>query len=182
MCHWGVKASPTLSIVANISREEDRAGTSAAQLVTYSLYIKSQRPCRYKCSAVDHMLPVHQVTKAVPVQLQLVTWWRAGLQVGAVLVNVNPAYRLSELQYVLDQSEATTIVLAPGLRDADFVSMLEQTSGEGPVLRRRIVLGDSPPRGPSWFGWADVLNAGDHPLAASALRVCRCPSLLLSPL
>lgn len=100
-------------------------------------------------------------------------------QVGAVLVNVNPAYRLSELQYVLDQSGATTIVLAPGLREADFVSMLEQASGEGPVLRRRIVLGDSPPGGPSWLGWTDVLNAGDHPGAASALRVCRHVILLL---
>eukprot|EP00884_Botryococcus_braunii_P000472 jgi/Botrbrau1/10425/Bobra.0133s0032.1 len=94
----------------------------------------------------------------------------AAAKVGAILVNVNPAYRLSELQYVLEQSGVSTIVLAPSLRDADFVSMLEQAMGEGPPLRRRIVLGDSPPRGRLWMGWADLLNAGDRPSAAAALR------------
>jgi hypothetical protein len=97
-------------------------------------------------------------------------------------VNVNPAYRLSELQYVLQQSGATTIVLAPSLREANFVSMLEQAMGEGPQLRRRIVLGESPVRGPLWMGWSDLLNAGDRPDAASALQARPAPSLKISSL
>ncbi|MEO9175204.1 MAG: AMP-binding protein, partial [Gaiellales bacterium] len=49
----------------------------------------------------------------------------ATAKVGCILVNVNPAYRSHELEYVLRQSGCTLLVLAPGFRDADYRAILE---------------------------------------------------------
>ena len=50
----------------------------------------------------------------------------ATAKVGAVMVNVNPAYRTHELAYVLDQSEANTLILIGRFRNSDYVAMLNE--------------------------------------------------------
>src|SRR5439155_19949622 len=49
----------------------------------------------------------------------------ATARVGAVLVNINPAYRSRELEYALRQSGCSVLVLAPGFRDADYLALLD---------------------------------------------------------
>src|ERR687895_1357087 len=51
-------------------------------------------------------------------------------KVGAVLVTVNPAYRASELKYVLDQSDSAALFLTGGVKGADFVGILGQAVPE----------------------------------------------------
>ncbi|MED3647494.1 AMP-binding protein [Halalkalibacterium halodurans] len=90
---------------------------------------------------------------------------------GAVLVTVNTNYRTSELEYLLKQSDATTLLLIDGYRDASYVEMLYEilpelkTSEPGacyskklPHLRRVIHLGEE--RYPGMYTWEDVLNLG----------------------
>ncbi len=43
--------------------------------------------------------------------------------IGAVLVTVNTNYKSSELEYILKQSDSTTLVLMDGYRDSSFVDM-----------------------------------------------------------
>ncbi len=43
--------------------------------------------------------------------------------IGAVLVTVNTNYKSSELEYILKQSDSTTLVLMDGYRDSNFVDM-----------------------------------------------------------
>jgi fatty-acyl-CoA synthase len=75
----------------------------------------------------------------------------ATAKAGAILVNINPAYRTSELAYALGQSGVSTLVLAPGFRQADYVAMVESVAGETPALARRVVLGgDGPAHAMSW--------------------------------
>ncbi len=74
----------------------------------------------------------------------------ATAKIGAILVNINPAYRRSELEYVLRQSGCTMLVLAPGFKDADYVEILDGT--DAPELRRRVVLG---------AGWEAFLAEAD---------------------
>ncbi len=81
----------------------------------------------------------------------------ATAKIGAILVNVNPAYRTSELVYALSQSEVSTLVLAPRFRQADYLAMLEEVAGQLPALRRRIVLGDEAPAGA--LRWDDLREA-----------------------
>jgi fatty-acyl-CoA synthase len=82
----------------------------------------------------------------------------ATAKIGAILVNVNPSYRRSELEYVLQQSGCSVLVLAPGFRDTDYLEILAGV--EAPVLRRRVVLGD---------GWEELL-ASANGVAAERLH------------
>src|SRR5439155_14538469 len=64
----------------------------------------------------------------------------ATAKIGAILVNINPAYRTSELAYVLNQSGVSTLVLAPRFRQADYVTMVREVAPETPTLKTCIVL------------------------------------------
>src|SRR5919199_4041465 len=48
----------------------------------------------------------------------------ATARMGAILVNINPAYKTAELEYALNQSGISFLVLARAFRTADYVSML----------------------------------------------------------
>jgi fatty-acyl-CoA synthase len=81
----------------------------------------------------------------------------ATAKAGAILVNVNPAYRTSELAYALGQSGVSTLVLAPGFRQADYLAMVEAVADQTPALSRRIVLGGEEPAGA--MSWDDLRAA-----------------------
>jgi fatty-acyl-CoA synthase len=50
----------------------------------------------------------------------------AAAKVGAILVNINPGYRTSELEYVLSQSGVKLLVVIPKHRTSDYLKMLEE--------------------------------------------------------
>ena len=66
----------------------------------------------------------------------------AAARVGAVLVNVNPAYKTAELEYALRQSGTSVLFLARGFRQSDYVGMLAQVRHACPDLRVALVLDD----------------------------------------
>lgn len=50
--------------------------------------------------------------------------------IGAVMVNVNPAYRTHELAYLLEQSEANALILIGRFRSSDYAAMLNEVVPE----------------------------------------------------
>ena len=54
----------------------------------------------------------------------------ATAKIGAVMVNVNPAYRTHELAYLLEQSEANALILIGRFRNSDYVGMLNEVAPE----------------------------------------------------
>jgi fatty-acyl-CoA synthase len=102
-----------------------------------------------------------------PNNAEWVTLQYATAKVGAILVNVNPAYRTSELAYALGQSGVSTLVLAPRFRQADYLDMLDQVAGDLPALARRVVLGPDTPAGA--MGW-DELRDGAARVPMERLR------------
>ena len=54
----------------------------------------------------------------------------ATAKIGAVMVNVNPAYRTHELAYVLEQSEANALIIIGRFRNSDYVAMLNEVVPE----------------------------------------------------
>jgi fatty-acyl-CoA synthase len=60
--------------------------------------------------------------------------------VGAILVNINPAYRTSELEYALKQSGVRFLIHAAGFRQADYREMLAEVRSRCPELREAVVL------------------------------------------
>ena len=66
----------------------------------------------------------------------------ATARIGAILVNVNPAYRASELEYALQQSGIRLLLLARGFRSTDYVAILDRVRSRCPVLEQIVVLDD----------------------------------------
>jgi fatty-acyl-CoA synthase len=66
----------------------------------------------------------------------------ATARIGAILVNINPAYRTAELEYVLRQADIGLLLLAAGFRTADYRAMLAEVRPRVPALRRAVVLDD----------------------------------------
>ena len=62
--------------------------------------------------------------------------------IGAILVNINPAYRTSELKYALNQSGISFLILAAGFRTADYRAMLAEVKSSCPALKEALVLED----------------------------------------
>lgn len=50
----------------------------------------------------------------------------ASAKVGAILVNINPAYRVGELEYVLRQSGCRWLVCAEAFKTSDYHAMLQE--------------------------------------------------------
>ena len=89
----------------------------------------------------------------------------ATARIGAILVNINPAYRLSELEYALNKAGVSVLVTAPAFKTSDYLGML-QNLGFGadghaerlPQLRTVVRMGDGATAGMRL--WADLVAAG----------------------
>ena len=85
----------------------------------------------------------------------------ATARAGVILVNINPAYRTSELAYVLDQSGCRMLVAAPSFKTSNYEAMIEEVRGDLPALEKVILLGTG-----SW----DELITGAASVTDEALR------------
>ena len=64
----------------------------------------------------------------------------ASANIGAILVNINPAYRTHELAYALNQSGCRLLVAAPSFKNSDYMEMVDQIDGQVPALERAVFL------------------------------------------
>ena len=90
----------------------------------------------------------------------------ASAKAGAVLVNINPAYRSHELAYVLRQSGIRMLVSAESFKTSNYRAMIEEVSGDADGLERVVYLGS-----PEWdalmaAGAVKGDGGADDPLAA----------------
>ena len=53
----------------------------------------------------------------------------ATAKAGLILVNINPAYRLSELEYALNKVGCRALVTASSFKDSDYIGMLRELEG-----------------------------------------------------
>ena len=58
----------------------------------------------------------------------------AAAKIGAILVNINPAYRTHELAYALNQSGVRTLISATAFKTSDYVAMVEEVRADCPAL------------------------------------------------
>jgi fatty-acyl-CoA synthase len=98
----------------------------------------------------------------------------ATAKVGAILVNINPAYRLHELEYALRQSQCNYLLIGEGFKDIDYGQSIltlapelagadprgDARLGRLPELRRVMTLAGC--RGSAgMMPWEALLEAGD---------------------
>jgi fatty-acyl-CoA synthase len=99
----------------------------------------------------------------------------ATAKIGAILVNVNPAYRASELEYAARQSDLRVLVFAERVRRTELLEILQEIMPELalhpvrpervravalPELEHLITLAADAPRG-AWC-WADVAGLAER--------------------
>ncbi|MFG0679757.1 AMP-binding protein [Pseudomonas sp. xss_4] len=95
----------------------------------------------------------------------------ATAKVGAILVNVNPAYRVGELEYVLRQSGCSWLVCADAFKHSDYHAMVHAlvpelatatpgqiSSAALPALRGVVSLANDPPAG--FLPWETLATWG----------------------
>jgi fatty-acyl-CoA synthase len=73
-------------------------------------------------------------------------------KIGAILVTANTSLRARDIDYLLRQSEAATVIAIRGFRDVDYINELAATSERPATLRRRIFIGAEPPDGFTPYG------------------------------
>jgi fatty-acyl-CoA synthase len=64
----------------------------------------------------------------------------ATAKIGAILVNINPAYRTSEVAYALKQSGCRLLIAAPSFKTSDYAAMIEEVRPDLPDLELVILL------------------------------------------
>jgi fatty-acyl-CoA synthase len=89
----------------------------------------------------------------------------ATAEIGAVLVNINPAYRTHELGFVLNQAGVRLLVAAPSFKTSDYAAMIEEVRPSCPGLERVILTGS-----PIWYAMAGTAPDEDR-LAAVAVEL-----------
>jgi fatty-acyl-CoA synthase len=88
----------------------------------------------------------------------------ATAKVGAILVNVNPAYRTHELEYAVNQSGLRMMVSASSFRTSDYRAMLDEVAPSCPGLERVVYLDTD--------DWATLVAEGERvPADAVAERM-----------
>ena len=73
----------------------------------------------------------------------------ATAKIGAILVNINPAYRARELEFVLNQSGSTLLVAAEKLKTSDYAGMIAEVRPRCPELKTVVLLGSRAVAGPA---------------------------------
>ena len=64
----------------------------------------------------------------------------AAARIGAILVNINPAYRSYELAHVLNQSTTRLLIAARSFKTSDYAAMIDDVRGECPALEEVVLL------------------------------------------
>ena len=102
----------------------------------------------------------------------------ATARIGAILVNINPAYRPRELAYAMERSEVQGLFVIPRFRSSDYVGMLlelipelqnnntEITSKALPNLHRVVLYNPGDPLhteipAPGFTSWQEVIHAAE---------------------
>jgi fatty-acyl-CoA synthase len=154
------------TIGENLRRTAERVGETDALIVRSQGYRATYRALFEQTGVLARGLMALGIARGervgiwAPNRHEWVIAQYATARMGAVLVNINPAYKTSELKYVLLQAGVRTLLTARAFRQSDYVKMVDQVRDECPHLKDVVVLED---------GW-DGLLARAAEVSPEALR------------
>jgi fatty-acyl-CoA synthase len=146
----GTSTTPLLgeTIGESFRRTVERCGDREALVVRSQNFRATWRDLWDLAGRAARALLAHGVQKGdrvgiwSPNRYEWVVVQLAAARAGAILVNINPAYRTAELEYALRKSEVSVLFLARAFRKADYVAMLAEVRPLLPDLRLALVLDD----------------------------------------
>ncbi|MFO8050126.1 MAG: AMP-binding protein [Thermoplasmatota archaeon] len=80
-------------------------------------------------------------------------------RMGGVVVPMNTRYKKKEVEYILNNSEATGLVMTSDFVGIDYIAILDDLRGKIPTLQSVVVLGDN--RSEGMVSFQDVLDLGN---------------------
>ncbi|KUG21246.1 long-chain-fatty-acid--coa ligase [hydrocarbon metagenome] len=97
----------------------------------------------------------------------------ATAKIGAIMVNINPAYRTYEFEYAMRQAEVQTLILMGRFKTSDYVGMFYEACPEAfearpgrinseafPFLRNVVFMGEIPYNG--MYTWSEVMEKAEE--------------------
>jgi fatty-acyl-CoA synthase len=156
----GAAAAPLLgeTIGANLGRTVARVPDALALVVRHQGFRCSYRELWALSSRCARGLlargvqPGDRVGIWSPNRHEWVVLQYATARLGAILVNLNPAYKTAEVSYALRQSGVSFLVLARAFRQSDYVAMVAEVRPGCPAIRETLVLDEA---------WEALLAEGD---------------------
>ena len=136
------------TIGENLRRTVDRFGDREALVAPAQGYRATYRQLWDATTTLAKALLARGVAKGdrvgvwSPNRFEWVVIQYATARVGAILVNLNPAYKAQELGHALTQSGLTLLLLSRGFRQTDYVEILDRVRPECPALREAVVVDD----------------------------------------
>lgn len=136
------------TIGENLRRTVERVGDHEALVVRHQDYRATYREFWEQTGLAARGLLARGVRKGdrvgiwSPNRYEWVVIQYATARIGAILVNINPAYKTAELEYALNQSGTSFLILARAFRTTDYVAMLNEVRDRCPELRQTLVLDD----------------------------------------
>jgi fatty-acyl-CoA synthase len=134
------------TIFQNLRRTAERFGDHEALVASHQGRRTTYRRLVEECEVVARGLLARGVNKGdrvgiwSPNRYEWVIVQYATAAMGAILVNINPAYRTSELEYALNQSGISLLILAARFRQADYKAMVAEVRDRCPDLREALVI------------------------------------------
>ncbi len=144
----GTSAVPLLgeTIGENLRRTVERCGHREALVVRHQGYRATYRQLWREADLAARGLLARGVRKGdrvgiwAPNRHEWVIVQYASARIGAILVNVNPAYKKEELAYVLTRAGVSLLILARAFRQSDYVEILASVRDRCPELSATLVL------------------------------------------
>ncbi|MCB0649975.1 MAG: AMP-binding protein [Saprospiraceae bacterium] len=176
---YGSKEVPLLEITIGKMFDQvvEKYGEHEALVVTHQNIRWTYNDLKKQVDACAKALLAQEVKKGdrVGIWAQNRSEWMvvqyATAKIGAILVNINPSYRLHELKYALNQSGCKMLIAAHEFKYSKYTDMLyallpelnyanpgQLRSEEVPGLKTIITLGNSSK--PGMFTWAEFLENG----------------------
>jgi fatty-acyl-CoA synthase len=146
------------TIGANLRRTLERSGDREALVVGHQGYRATYRQLWAETGRAARGMIARGIRKGdrvgiwAPNRYEWVIAQYATARIGAILVNINPAYKAMELAHALNQSGTRLLLMARGFRATDYVALLREVRGRCAALEEALVLEDD---------WDALRRAGD---------------------
>ncbi len=144
----GTSAVPLLgeTIGENLRRTVERFGDREALVVRHQNYRATYRELWDQVDLAARGLLARGIATGdrvglwAPNRFEWVVMQYATARVGAILVNINPAYRAVELEYALNRCGVSLLCLARRFRQVDYLAILDEVRDRCQALRDVLVI------------------------------------------
>ena len=156
------------TIGENLRRTVDRVPAREALVVRSQAYRATYLELWDATTALAKALMARGIEKGdrvaiwAPNRYEWVVTQYATARIGAILVNINPAYKSRELEHALNQSGSRMLLLSRGFRQTDYIALLDEVREGCRALEEALVIDEQ------WralLTGADALPDGDAALA-----------------